>query len=108
MSNEKLLKEFVLVSEELKLLEKKKKDLAEKILQMEWREFECDGWKINKRTRKTIKLKEETSEEFIMEKFPEAISKSVNIKVLQKIPDAHDFLEMKESSFVQAKFLEKF
>lgn len=64
---------------------------------------EVDGVKFSKVYKRIPKLREDADVIEIRTQFPESVEYKVDVKVLEKIPDAHKYLTLSESTYILTK-----
>ena len=100
------LEELIKVSKEIKKLQGLEKSMKEEILEDTSFDAEVvEGYKVSKIIKRLVKLKDDVDVEALYEKFPEVkkVVVSTDMKVLEKLPDAHDMLEIKKSEYIMIK-----
>lgn len=85
----------------IKELTAERKAIGEEFLYDETFESMVDGrMKLSKITKRKVLVKKGMDEE-VMTKFPEAVKQIIDVKVLQKDPDAADYLEINETQEIK-------
>lgn len=98
-ATEEMLIEFAKASIEMKKYEKIKKTLSAKLLE-QWVDTTVIWWYKILRTQKTsIWLKEDVDVDVVKLEFPQATVVTLDLKALAQIPEAHQYLETKESPY---------
>ena len=91
-------------------LKKKEKEIKEE-LQNVWAllidniedAVEQDWYKISKWIRMSYKIKEDISEQEVIDKFPDAVDLKLNTKKISKLPDAKKYLEVEEKEYLSVR-----
>lgn len=103
---EELARELIKITADKKKLEEREKEIKSKLLESDMSKIRIDNSWILRVTRSTVKLIE-NSEEKIMEEFPNAVKtiQSIDIDIIKWIPEAHKYLTMQETTYIQIKNL---
>ncbi len=100
------LEELIKVSKEIKKLQALEKEIKAWILSDDdFSKEKINGYVVNKITKRIVKVKKDIDLDALYEIYPDAkkVVTSVDMKVLQNIPEAHDMLEIAESSYIMVK-----
>ena len=103
--NENLL-ELIRVSKEIKKLQWTEKALKLQVLEDEAFDNETvEGYKVSKIIKRLVKIKDDVDVDALYEKFPEVkkVVVSTDMKVLEKLPEAHDMLKIEKSEYIMIK-----
>ena len=100
------LEKLIKVSKEIKKLSVLEKELKAEILENESFDNEVIEWfKVSKIIKRLVKLKSDVDLDSLYEKFPDVkkVVVSTDMKVLEKLPEAHDMLEIQKSEYIMIK-----
>lgn len=98
------LKRMIEITNKMKELEDEKKALSDSIIDDFWDEaVKIDGYTVTKVIKRTPKLKEGIGVDEIRSKFPTAVEFKVDVKELESIPEAHQYLALTMSEYFMIK-----
>lgn len=104
MSLSEKLKRFHAIKKQIKELEKEAEEISASTIDNIPDEWMVIDWvKFSRVTKRVPVLIEWANVEEIQTKFPTAVTFKVDIKELEKIPEAHEYLWLKESSYILSK-----
>lgn len=96
------LQEYVFICAKIKELEAAKKKLEESLKESITDKTVCEWYTVSKVTSNKTVLKEWTELSQLVERFGGgAIKQEANIKYLQTVPEAFEFMELKETSYLK-------
>lgn len=97
-----MLDRYLEIKKMIDALEAEKKEIEQELLMEIWDEpVEKDWFKVSKVKRRSVKVKSDVETSRVQYKFPMCVKVEIDVKALEKEPEAFDLLEVSESEYLK-------